>query len=195
MAPPNLVILVYFFKMSISKSTFAPSTPCTIHFECLESGPNDSTRVRRLTGILRRARVKIFILAYGSFWFQLSEFSSNLTGHHETKTAKPIWGCRSKYSNFFFKPRLLSYLWLTRTSWIDSAPSEPSNSTQSGHTGTNVDSFRQNEITKMTPNSAPTDFANFGRRYFHFQLAPSNKLGCYGLGMTSATIGDIVHGV
>jgi hypothetical protein len=32
---------------------------------CLESGPNDSTRVRRLTGILRRARVKIFILAYG----------------------------------------------------------------------------------------------------------------------------------
>ena len=46
-------------------------------------------------------------------------------------------------------------------------------------------------MTKMTPNSAPTDFANFGRRYFHFQLAPSNKLGCYGLGMTSATIGDI----
>jgi hypothetical protein len=76
------------------------------HFECLESGPNDSTRVRRLTGILRRARVKIFILAYGSFWFKLSEFSSNLTGHHETKTAKPIWGCRSKYSNFYVKPRL-----------------------------------------------------------------------------------------
>ena len=106
MAPPNLVNLSSFFEMSISKSTFAPSTPCTIHFECLESGPNDSTRVRRLTGILRRARVKIFILAYGSFWFQLSEFSSNLTGHHETKTAKPIWSCRSKYSNFYVKPRL-----------------------------------------------------------------------------------------
>ena len=106
MAPPNLVNLSSFFEMSISKSTFAPSTPCTIHFECLESGPNDSTRVRRLTGILRRARVKIFILAYGSFWFQLSGFSSNLTGHHETKTAKPIWGCKSKYSNFYFKPRL-----------------------------------------------------------------------------------------
>ena len=28
---------------------------------------NDSARVRRLTGKLRRARVKIFILAYGSF--------------------------------------------------------------------------------------------------------------------------------
>ena len=52
----------------------------------------------------------------------------------------------------------LGYLWLTRTSWIDSAPSEPSNSSQSGHTGTNVASFRQNEITKMTPNSAPTDY-------------------------------------
>ena len=106
MAPPNLVNLSSFFEMTISKSTFAPSTPCTIHFECLESGPNDSTRVRRLTGILRRARVKIFILAYGSFWFQLSGFSSNLTGHHETKTAKPIWSCRSKYSNFYVKPRL-----------------------------------------------------------------------------------------
>jgi hypothetical protein len=92
--------------MTISKATFAPSTPCTKIFECLKSAPNDSDRVRRLTGILRRARVKIFILACRSFCFQLSEFSSNLTGHHETKTAKPIWGCRSKYSNFYLKPRL-----------------------------------------------------------------------------------------
>ena len=61
MAPPKLR------EMTISKATFAPSTPCVIHFECLESSPYDSTRVRRLTGILRRARVKIFILAYGSF--------------------------------------------------------------------------------------------------------------------------------
>jgi hypothetical protein len=94
--------------MTISKPTFAPSTPCTstIHFEYLESGPNDSIRVRRLTGILRRARVKIFILAYRSFWFQLSGFSSNLTGHHEIKTAKQIWSHGSKYSNLYFKPRL-----------------------------------------------------------------------------------------
>ena len=56
-------------EMTISKATFAPSTPCTTYFECLESCPNDSTRVRRLTSILRRARVKIFILAYGGFWF------------------------------------------------------------------------------------------------------------------------------
>ena len=92
--------------MTISTPTFGSSTPCIIHFECLESGPNDSTRVRRLTGVLRRARVKIFILAYGSFLLQLSEFSSNLTVHHEIKTAKRIWSCRSKYSNFYGKPRL-----------------------------------------------------------------------------------------
>jgi hypothetical protein len=64
---------------------FPPSTPCTIQFECLKSGPNDSTRVRRLTGIFRRACVEIFIVVYVRFWLQLSEFSSNLTGHHETK--------------------------------------------------------------------------------------------------------------
>ena len=81
------------WEMTISKATFAPSTPFTIHLECLESRPNDSTRVRRLASILRRARVTIFILAYGSFWLELSGFSSNLTGHHETKTAKPIWSC------------------------------------------------------------------------------------------------------
>ena len=72
MDPPNLVNLSSFFGMTISKATFAPITPCTINFECLESAPNDSARIRRLTGIFRRARVKIFILAYGSFWLQLS---------------------------------------------------------------------------------------------------------------------------
>ena len=96
MAPPNLVNSPKIREMTISKPSFPPSTPCTIHFECMESGPNGSTRVRRLTAILRRARVKIFILAFGSFWFQLSGFSSNVTGHHETKNAKPIWSCRSK---------------------------------------------------------------------------------------------------
>ena len=60
MAPPNLVDFPKMWEMTISKPTFLPSTPCTTHFECLESGTNDSTRVRRLTGILRRARVEIF---------------------------------------------------------------------------------------------------------------------------------------
>ena len=90
MAPPGSVNCPKIREMTISKPTFAPSTPYTIHFERMESGPNDSTRVRRLTRILRRARVKIFVLAYVSFWFQLSGFSSNLTEHHETETAQPI---------------------------------------------------------------------------------------------------------
>jgi hypothetical protein len=109
MAQPNLVNLSSFLEMTISKAMFAPSTTRTINFECLESGPNDSARVRRLIGILRCARVKIFILnnlAYGSFWSQLSGFSSNLTGHHEIKTVEPIWSCRLKYLNFYLKPRL-----------------------------------------------------------------------------------------
>ena len=61
-----------YFKSNVrAKYTLYSST---IHFECLESGPNDSTRVRRLTGVLRRARVKIFILAYRSFWFEFVDF-------------------------------------------------------------------------------------------------------------------------
>ena len=67
MAPPHLVNFPKLGEITISKPTFEPSTQCTIHFEFIESGPNNSTRVRRLTGILRRARVKIFILAYVSF--------------------------------------------------------------------------------------------------------------------------------
>ena len=39
----------------------------------------------------------------------------------------------------------LGYLWLTKTSWIDPEPSEPSNSSQSGHTGANVASVCPNE--------------------------------------------------
>jgi hypothetical protein len=104
MAPPNLVNFAKMREMTISKPTFAASITCTIYFECLEIGPNDSTRVRRLIGILRRARVKIFIIAYVSFWFQLFGFSSNLTGHHETKTAKPM-ELQIKIFKLFVKPR------------------------------------------------------------------------------------------
>jgi hypothetical protein len=46
MAPPNLVNFPKLGKMTIAKATFAPSNPFTIHFECMESGPNASTRVR-----------------------------------------------------------------------------------------------------------------------------------------------------
>ena len=88
------------------KPTFAPIKNFYVVKKELESGANDSTRVRRHTGIIRCARVEIFIVVYVSFWSQLSEFSCNLTGHHETKTAKRIWSCKSKYSNFYVKPRL-----------------------------------------------------------------------------------------
>jgi hypothetical protein len=75
MAPPNLVNFTKMQGMTISKPTIAPSTPCTIRFEWLESGPNDATRVRRLTGMLRRARVNIFILAYlGAFGSNFPDF-------------------------------------------------------------------------------------------------------------------------
>ena len=69
MTTPNLVNFPKIGEMTIAKATFAPSTRFTTHLERFESGPNDSTRICRLTGILRRARVKIFILANGSFWF------------------------------------------------------------------------------------------------------------------------------
>ena len=71
MAPPNSVDFPKLREMTISKATFAPSKPCTIHFECLESGPNDSTRVRRPAGIdlLRRARVKIALKVCVIFGF------------------------------------------------------------------------------------------------------------------------------
>jgi hypothetical protein len=149
----------------------------------------DSPKLREMTiskGIIRRARVRIFIIAYGSFWFQLSGISSNWTGHHETKSAKPIWSCRSKHSN-------LGYLlvWLTMTSWIDSTPSEPSNSIQSGHTGTNGASFPRTNISWKKDTDKLPIFGNFGRRYFHFCSSPGQKLGCYGIGSTSAT-GTIV---
>ena len=144
MAPPNLVNFPKLWEMTISTPTFGPSTPCIIHFECLESGPNDSTRVRRLTGVLRRARVKIFILAYGSFWFQLSEFSSNLTGHHETKLQNGYGAVDQNIQTFMAN---LGYLWLTRRSWIDSAHSEPSNSSQFGHTCANVASHDQTNMS------------------------------------------------
>ena len=63
---------------------------------------------------------------------------------------------------------LVGYLWLTRTSWIGSTPSEPSNSSQSSHTGTNVASFRPNEHVKKGGNHELPIFGNFGRGIFHF---------------------------
>jgi hypothetical protein len=82
----------------------------------------------------------------------------------------------------------LGYLWLTTQTRtfdcypgrrIDSEPSEPSNSSQSAHTGTNVASFpRTNKWTNMSrkeETGKPSIFADFGREYFHFCSSPVPK--------------------
>ena len=146
---------------------------------------NDSARVRRLTGILRRARVKIFILAYVSIRFQLSGFRAIWVG-----TTKPKLHNRYKAADQNIQTSISNpgKLWLTRTSWIDSAPSEPSNSSQSGHTRENVASFRQTNMSWTEDTGELSIFGNFGRGYFHFCSSPGLKLRCYGLGSTSTTI-------
>ena len=50
-----------------NEATFVSKKQTTHFFWGLESGPIDSARVRRLAGKLRRARVKIFIVAFCNF--------------------------------------------------------------------------------------------------------------------------------
>ena len=50
-----------------NEATFVSKKRTTNFFLVLESGPIDSARVRRLAGKLRRARVKIFIVAFRNF--------------------------------------------------------------------------------------------------------------------------------
>ena len=58
------------------KTTFRSKKPTPpINFWTLEMGLSCSARVRRLLGILRRAHVMIFFVAYGNFRSQLSGFS------------------------------------------------------------------------------------------------------------------------
>ena len=54
---------------------FAQKLTPAINFWTLKIGLSCSARVRRLTGILRRAHVTIFIVDYGDFRSQLSGFS------------------------------------------------------------------------------------------------------------------------
>jgi hypothetical protein len=132
MALPNLVDFPELRGITISKATFAPSKPCTIHFECLESGPNDSTRVRRFKGILRRARVKIFIVAYmGAFGSHFPEFRAIWlsTTKPKLQNHEPICSPRSKYSNFYFKPLEATYICMTTWGRRESIPHIPSRQT------------------------------------------------------------------
>ena len=50
-----------------TKPPFVQKPTPSINFWTLEMGLTCSARVRRLTGILRRAHIRIFIVAYGNF--------------------------------------------------------------------------------------------------------------------------------
>ena len=62
-------------RFAMSKPPFDQKPTPPINFWTLKMGLSCSARVRRLTGILRRAHVTIFIVAYGNFRSQLSGFS------------------------------------------------------------------------------------------------------------------------
>ena len=62
-------------RFATTKPPFVQKPTPSINFWTLEMGLSCSARVRRLTGILRRAHVMIFFVAYGNFRSQLSGFS------------------------------------------------------------------------------------------------------------------------
>ena len=62
-------------RFAMTKLPFAQKPTPAINFWTLKIGLSCSARVRRLTGILRRAHVTIFIVDYGDFQSQLSGFS------------------------------------------------------------------------------------------------------------------------
>ena len=62
-------------RFAMTKPPFDQKPTPPINFWTLEMGLSCSARVRRLTGILRRAHVTIFIVDYGDFQSQLSGFS------------------------------------------------------------------------------------------------------------------------
>ena len=72
------------FETNLAKNGNTPCSFFFLSFGCLESGPNDSTRVRRHTGIIRRARVKIFIQLMGAFGSNFPDFRAIWLG-----TTKP----------------------------------------------------------------------------------------------------------
>ena len=62
-------------RFATTKAVFGQEPTPEIIFCILKIGLLCSARVRRLTGILRRAHVTIFIVDYGDFQSQLSGFS------------------------------------------------------------------------------------------------------------------------
>ena len=76
----------------------------------------------------------------GAFGSNFSNFRAIWLGTTKSKLQN---GCGAVDQNIQTFISTLGYLWLTRASWINSAPSEPSNSSQSGHIGANVAIFDQ----------------------------------------------------
>jgi hypothetical protein len=121
----------------------------------------------------------------GAFCYNFPDFREIWVGTTKPKLQNPYGAADQNIQTFMSN---LGYLRLTRASWIDFAPAEPSNSIQSGHTGTNVAPFPRTNILKSEETGELPIFGNFGRGYLHFCSSPRRKLGCYGLGSTSATI-------
>jgi hypothetical protein len=117
------------WEMTISKPTFAPIKKFYVVKKRVLSGANDSTRVRRHTGIIRRARVKIFISLMGAFGSNFPDFRAIWLGTTKPKLQN-LYEATNQNIRTFTSTK--GYLWLTGTSWIDSAPSEPSNSNMFG---------------------------------------------------------------
>ena len=96
---------------AMTKLPFAQKPTPAIIFWTLKIGLSCSARVRRLTGILRRAHVTIFIVDYGDFQSQLSGFSRifedfrgfwlGTNNIYPRCPAKNIWDFPMKI--FFFK--------------------------------------------------------------------------------------------
>ena len=72
---PVCMVTVVKARFAMTKLPFAQKLTPAINFWTLKIGLSCSARVRRLTGILRRAHVTIFIVDYGDFRSQLSGFS------------------------------------------------------------------------------------------------------------------------
>jgi hypothetical protein len=98
----------------------------------------------------------------GAFGSNFADFRAIWLGTTEPKPQNRYGAADQNIQTFIAN---LGYLWLRRTSWIDSAPFEPSNSSQSGHTGTNVASFPRTNIYKKEETGELSIFGNFGRGY------------------------------
>jgi hypothetical protein len=99
----------------------------------------------------------------GAFGYNFSGFRAIWLGTTKSKLQNRYRAAHQNIQTFMSN---LSYIWLTKTSWIDSAPSEPSNSSQSGHTGTNVASFPITNISWKEETASCQFSATLGRDSF-----------------------------